>query len=163
MSDAAMGFLHVGMKVHDIERATRCYAEWFGITWEPVREYQLSHITVDGDTAPSRTLVTHGKTVEGFEIEIVQVLEGKVADDLVLDGREGMSHIAFTVDDLDTAIGEATERGLRLVSEYRSEQVDFAFFAGDDLGGLLAQLVHFKQPRPGSGTKNASIKEGGRS
>jgi catechol 2,3-dioxygenase-like lactoylglutathione lyase family enzyme len=149
MSDAAMGFLHVGMKVHDIERATRCYAAAFGIAWEPVREYQLSHITVEGDVAPSRTLVTHGKTPEGFEIEMVQGLEGKTSDDLVLDGREGVSHIAFTVGNLDVAIAEATERGLRLVSEYRSEQVDFAFFAGDDLGGLLAQLVHFKQPRPG--------------
>ena len=126
-----MGFLHFGLKVHDIERATRCYAAAFGIAWEPVREYQLRHITLEGDQAPSRTLVTHGKT----------------ADDLVLDGREGVSHIAFTVDNLDTAIAEATERGLRLVSEYRSEQVDFAFFAGDDLGGLLAQLVHFKQER----------------
>jgi 4-hydroxyphenylpyruvate dioxygenase-like putative hemolysin len=149
MSDAAMDFLHVGMKVHDIERATRCYAELFGIAWEPVREYQLSHITLEGDLTPSRTLVTHGKTAEGVEIEMVQVLEGKVADDLVLDGREGASHIAFTVGNLDTAIAEATERGLRLVSEYRSEQVDFAFFTGDDLGGLLAQLVHFKQPRNG--------------
>ena len=147
-----MGFLHVGMKVHDIERATRCYTAAFGIAWEPVREYQLSHITLEGD-APSRTLVTHGKTTEGFEVEMVQGLEGKTADDLVLDGREGVSHIAFTVGNLDTAIAEATERGLRLVSEYRSEQVDFAFFAGDDLGGLLAQLVHFKQPRPGYQTK----------
>ena len=147
MSDAAMGFLHVGMKVHDIERATRCYTAAFGIAWDPVREYQLSHITLEGDAAPSRTLVTHGKTAQGFEIEMVQGLEGKTADDLVLDGREGVSHIAFTVDNLDTAIAEAIERGLRLVSEYRSEQVDFAFFDVDDLGGLLAQLVHFKQPR----------------
>jgi catechol 2,3-dioxygenase-like lactoylglutathione lyase family enzyme len=142
-----MDFLHVGMKVHDIERATRFYTAAFGIAWEPVREYQLSGITLDGDLAPSRTLVTHGKTAQGFEIEMVQVLEGEVADDLVLDGREGISHIAFTVGSLDAAIPAATERGLRLVSEYRSEQVDFAFFAGDDLGGLLAQLVHFKQPR----------------
>jgi predicted enzyme related to lactoylglutathione lyase len=147
MSDAAMDFLHIGMKVHDIERATRCYAEAFGIVWEPVREYQLSHITLEGDAAPSRTLVTHGKTAQGIEIEMVQGLEGKTADDLVLDGREGVSHIAFTVDDLDAAIAQATERGLRLVSEYRSEQVDFAFFDGDDLGGVLAQLVHFKQER----------------
>jgi predicted enzyme related to lactoylglutathione lyase len=147
MSDAAMDFLHIGMKVHDIERATRCYAEAFGIVWEPVREYQLSHITLEGDAAPSRTLVTHGKTAQGVEIEMVQGLEGKTADDLVLDGREGVSHIAFTVDDLDAAIAQATERGLRLVSEYRSEQVDFAFFDGDDLGGVLAQLVHFKQER----------------
>jgi len=163
MSDAAMGFLHVGMKVRDIGRATRFYAAAFGIAWEPVREYQLSHITLEGDEAPSRTLVTHGKTAEGFEIEMVQGLEGTTADDLVLDGREGVSHIAFTVGNLDTAIAEATERGLRLVSEYRSEQVDFAFFAGDDLGGLLAQLVHFKQPRPGYQTRDPSTAEGGRS
>jgi catechol 2,3-dioxygenase-like lactoylglutathione lyase family enzyme len=141
-----MGFLHVGMKVHDIERATRCYAALFGIDWEPVREYQLSHITVDSDVAPSRTLVTHGKTAQGFEIEMVQVLEGKVADDLVLDGREGVSHIAFTVDNLDAAIGEATERGLRLVSEYRSEQVDFAFFAGDDLDDLFQGVSGHRPP-----------------
>jgi catechol 2,3-dioxygenase-like lactoylglutathione lyase family enzyme len=147
MTDAARDFLHIGMKVHDIERATRFYTAAFGITWEPVREYQLSHITLEGDAAPSRTLVTHGKTAQGFEIEMVQGLEGKTADDLVLDGREGVSHIAFTVGNLGIAIAEATERGLQLVSEYRSEQVDFAFFAGDDLGGLLAQLVHFKQPR----------------
>jgi catechol 2,3-dioxygenase-like lactoylglutathione lyase family enzyme len=142
-----MGFLHVGMKVHDIERATRLYTAVFGIAWEPVREYHLSDITLNGDVAPSRTLVTHGKTAQGFEIEMVQVLEGEVADDLGLDDREGVSHIAFTVGDLDAAIATAAERGLRLVSEYRSEQVDFAFFAGDDLGGLLAQLVHFKRPR----------------
>ena len=163
MSDAAMGFLHIGMKVHDIERATRCYTAAFGIAWDPVREYQLSHITLEGDAAPSRTLVTHGKTAQGFEIEMVQGLEGNTADDLVLDGREGVSHIAFTVGNLDTAIAEATEHGLRLVSEYRSGQVDFAFFAGDDLGGLLAQLVHFKQPRPGYQAKDASTREGGRS
>ena len=96
MSDAAMGFLHVGMKVYDIERAARCYAAAFGIGWEPVREYQLSHITLEGEVTPSRTLVTHGKTAEGFEIEMVQGLEGKTAD---------------------------------------------------DLGGVLAQLVHFKQER----------------
>lgn len=91
MSDATMGFLHVGMKVHDIERATQCYTSVFGIAWEPVREYQLSHITLESDLAPSRTLVTHGKTAQGVEIEMVQVLEGEVADDLVLDDR-GIAH-----------------------------------------------------------------------
>ena len=159
-----MGFLHVGMKVHDIERATQCYTAAFGIAWEPVREYQLSRITLEGDLAPSRTLVTHGRTAQGVEIEMVQLLEGKVADDLVLHGREGVSHIAFTVGNLDTAIAEATDRGLRLVSEYRSEQVDFAFFTGDDLGGVLAQLVHFKQPRhEDTGPPGYRAKDGGRS
>lgn len=143
-----MDFLHVGMKVHDIERSAAFYAAAFGIAWEPVREYRLSDITLEGKVAPGRTLVTHGKTSQGFEIEMIQVLDGAVADDIVLGGREGVSHIAFTVDDLDRAAAEAAGRGLRLVSEYRSEQVDFAFFAGDELGGLLTQLVHFKRPRP---------------
>jgi catechol 2,3-dioxygenase-like lactoylglutathione lyase family enzyme len=66
-----MDFLHVGMKVHDIERATRFYTAVFGITWEPVRQYLLGDITLNGDMAPSRTLVTHGKTSQGFEIEMV--------------------------------------------------------------------------------------------
>jgi hypothetical protein len=72
----------------------------FGIVWEPVREHQLSNITLAGNVSPSRTLVTHGKTSEGFEIEMIQVLEGAVADDVVLGGQEGVSHFAFTVDDL---------------------------------------------------------------
>lgn len=142
-----MDFLHVGMKVHDIGRSARLYAAAFGIAWEPVREYRLSDITLEGNVTPSRTLVTHGKTSQGFEIEMIQVLDGTVADDVVLGGREGVSHLAFTVDDLDTAAAEAREHGLRLISEYRSEQVDFGFFTGDELGGLLTQLVHFKQPR----------------
>ena len=86
-----MDFLHVGMKVHDIERPTRFYTAVFGITWEPVRQYLLGDITLNGDMAPSRTLVTHGKTAQGFEIEMVQVLEGEVADDLALGDREGLS------------------------------------------------------------------------
>ena len=142
-----MDFLHVGMKVHDIERSARLYAAAFGIAWEPVREYRLSDITLEGNVTPSRTLVTHGKTSQGFEIEMIQVLDGTVADDVVLGGREGVSHLAFTVDDLDTAAAEAREHELRLISEYRSEQVDFGFFTGDELGRLLTQLVHFKQPR----------------
>lgn len=144
-----MSFLHVGMKVRDIERSARCYAALFGIEWEPVREYQLSDITLEGTVTPSRTLVTHGKTAEGFEIELVQVLDGAIADDIVLGGREGVSHLAFTVEDLDVAAAEMRERGLRLVSEYRSQYVDFGFFTGDDLGGLLTQLVHFREPRHG--------------
>jgi catechol 2,3-dioxygenase-like lactoylglutathione lyase family enzyme len=142
-----MDFLHVGLKVHDIARSAQLYAALFGIEWEPVQEYRLSDITVQGSVTPSRTLVTHGRTAQGFELEMVQVLDGAIADDLVLDGREGVSHLAFTVDDLDAATVRVGERGLRLVSEYRSERVDFGFFAGVDLGGLLTQLVHFKQPR----------------
>ena len=122
-----MGFLHVGMKVHDIERATRCYTAVFGIAWEPVREYQLSHITLEGDLAPSRTLVTHGKTAQGVEIEMVQVLEGMVADDLVWRPGGGIPHRVH-----GRQPGHRHRRGdrARAAPRFRvpSELVDFAYF-----------------------------------
>jgi hypothetical protein len=145
--DRGMEFLHVGMKVDDIHRSSELYHKLFGIDWEPVREYRLDAVTGEGTVESSTTLVTHGRTASGFEIEMVQVLDGHTSDEVVLGSREGLSHFGFTVADLDAAIGEAESRNLSKVSEYRSDYVDFAFFRGGDLGGALAQLIQFHQPR----------------
>src|SRR3954466_7885167 len=142
-----MDFLHVGMKVDDIHRCTELYRSLLGIEWEPIKEYALEDATVEGMTAPSRTLVTHGRTSSGFEIEMIQVLEGTTADEVALGAREGVSHFGFTVRDLDAAVADAERRGLHKVSEYRSPYVDFVFLDGAALGGALAQLVHFNEPR----------------
>jgi hypothetical protein len=82
-----MDFLHVGMKVSDIRASSALFAELFGIAWEPVREYPLQTITLEGSVSPSTTLVTHGTTTSGVEIEMVQVTEGRTADELVLGER----------------------------------------------------------------------------
>jgi catechol 2,3-dioxygenase-like lactoylglutathione lyase family enzyme len=142
-----MEFLHVGFKVDDIHKSTEIYRALFGIDWEPIKEYSLNKISLNGANCPSRTLVTHGKTASGFEIEMIQGLEGESADDIVLQGRQGLSHMAFLVDDIDTAAAQAQQRGLQAVSEYRSDHVDFIFFSGPDLGGALVQLVHFHGQR----------------
>jgi len=63
-----MEFLHVGLKVDDIHRSTEMYRTMFGIDWEPIREYALDDVTLNGEVSPSRTLVTHGRTANGFEI-----------------------------------------------------------------------------------------------
>jgi catechol 2,3-dioxygenase-like lactoylglutathione lyase family enzyme len=142
-----MDFLHVGMKVDNIHKSSLLYGALFGIEWEPIKEHQLIDVTLDGAITPSRTLVTHGKTVSGFEIEMIQIVEGHTADEIALGTREGLSHFGFTVPDLDAAVEVAQTHGLRKVSEYRSEYVDFVFLDGDDLGGALTQLIHFNQPR----------------
>ncbi len=142
-----MEFLQVGLKVDDIHRTSEMYGALFGIEWEPVREYTLDDATLHGQVTPSRSLVTHGRTSTGVEIELVQVLDGHTADEVVLGDREGISHFGFTVPDLDAAIAEGEARGLRNVSEWRSEYVDFAFLDGAGLGGALIQLIHFNQER----------------
>ena len=98
--------------------------------------------------SPSRTLVSHGWTADGTEIEMVQVVEGRTADHLVLGDGEGLSHVAFSVEDLDSAVATAVAAGLRRVAEWSSPAVDYVFLSGTALGGVLVQLVQFKAPRP---------------
>jgi len=137
-----MKFLHVGFKVNDIHGSMKTYQELFGITWEPVREYALTTLSA-GVATPVRTLVTHGKTDAGFEFEMIQLLDGTTPDDIVLEGRQGLSHVAFTVDDMVTAAKRVEDAGLRRVNEFCSDKVDFAFYQAETLGGALVQLVKF--------------------
>lgn len=142
-----MEFLHVGMKVNDIQRSVELYRTMFGMDWEPVKEYALTDITLKGVKTPCTTLVTHGKTANGFEVEMIQVVSGRTADNLVVGDGEGLTHFAFTVDDIDAAIADAARRGLKVVCEFRSPYVDFVFIEGEQLGGPLTQLVKMNQPR----------------
>jgi catechol 2,3-dioxygenase-like lactoylglutathione lyase family enzyme len=144
---APMEFLHVGMKVNDIQRSVELYRTMFGMDWEPVKEYALTDITLHGVKTPCTTLVTHGKTANGFEVEMIQVVSGRTADNLVVGDGEGLTHFAFTVDDIDAAIADAAGRGLKVVCEFRSPYVDFVFIEGEQLGGPLTQLVKMNQPR----------------
>jgi len=143
-----MEFLHVGMMVSDIDRSIAFYRDVLGIKWEPVKEYRLEGGTFRGEPAePSRTLVSHGLTPSGVEIEMVQALEGQIPDHLALGRRQGLSHIAFTVDNLDEAAALLEARGLKNVAEHRADTHAYAFFQGDALGGPLVQLVELKGPR----------------
>ena len=142
-----MEFLHVGMKVNNIQHSIELYRTMFGMDWEPVKEYSLTDITLNGVQTPCTTLVSHGRTANGFEVEMIQVVSGQTADNLVVGDGEGLTHFAFTVDDIDAAIADAARRGLKVVSEFRSAYVDFVFVEGEQLGGPLTQLVHMNQPR----------------
>jgi catechol 2,3-dioxygenase-like lactoylglutathione lyase family enzyme len=141
-----MEFLHFGMKVNDIETSSTLYGSLLGISWEAVKEYAVD-LDFAGTTESGRSLVSHGLTAGGVEIEMVQVLAGRSPDTDALGPREGVSHIAYRVDDLDAAVARAEQSGLQLICSYRSEQVDFVFCDGPGLGGILLQLVQFHGPR----------------
>jgi catechol 2,3-dioxygenase-like lactoylglutathione lyase family enzyme len=141
-----MKLLHVGFAVKDIHRSIKLYQEAFGIRWEPVKEYALTTY-IDGVANPTRALVTHGLTDNGVEFEMVENVAGISADSLILGDREGLSHMAFVVEDLAAARADAEARGIRTVSEFRSEKVDFIFLKDERLAGALVQLVQFHGPR----------------
>lgn len=137
-----MKFLHVGFAVKDIHRSVALYRDLFGFSFEPVKEYALTTL-LDGRENPGRSLVTHGHTSNGVEFEMVQNLAGISSDSLILGDREGLSHIAFTVDDLVAARAEMEAKGLKMVYAFASGKVDFQFFKGEGLAGVLVQLVKF--------------------
>lgn len=141
-----MKFLHVGFAVKDIERSIALYADAFGIKWEPVQEFSIT-TNMDGQENPSRARVTHGYTDNGFEFEMVENLSGISSDSLVLGDREGLSHLAFTVDDIAAERVGLEARGLKMVSEFSSSRVDFQFFKDERLAGALIQLVQFHGER----------------
>jgi catechol 2,3-dioxygenase-like lactoylglutathione lyase family enzyme len=141
---AGMRLLHMGFKVHDIERTMHAYNDLFGIAWDPVVEYTLPR---NGDpSAMSRSKVTHGKTGDGVEIELVQYLEGPPVDDHVMGDREGISHIAFVVDDLAAERAKAEAKGIAIVNEGSAPRASWIFLHDQRLGGALVQLVQLNKP-----------------
>jgi catechol 2,3-dioxygenase-like lactoylglutathione lyase family enzyme len=141
-----MNLLHFGFKVKDISRSTALYAELFGIVWDPIREYDVP-VTVDGEARRNRSYVTHGKTGDGTEIEMIQPLDGEVTDDIALGGREGISHVAFAVKDLALEKARLRARGISIVGEGTAPRADWLFVADPWLGGALVQLVQLHEEK----------------
>lgn len=131
-----MRLLHFGFKVHDIERTMRAYEELAGLKWDPVVE----HVIPAGESE-HRARVTHAITENSVEIELVQTVAGVSPDDAVLGEREGISHLAFIVDDLDAERIKAERRGSKVISEGSAPRASWIFLKDDRFGGALVQLV----------------------
>jgi catechol 2,3-dioxygenase-like lactoylglutathione lyase family enzyme len=141
-----MNLLHFGFKVKDIARSSAIYADLFGIVWDPIREYDVP-VVVDGQAKRNRSYVTHGKTSDGIEIEMVQPIEGEVPDDIALGDREGISHVAFAVQSLEQEKSRLIARGIEIVNEGTAPRADWLFVADERLGGALVQLVQLHEER----------------
>jgi catechol 2,3-dioxygenase-like lactoylglutathione lyase family enzyme len=141
---SAMRLLHFGFKVHNIERTMSAYRDLFGIEWDPVVEYALP-----GADGVNRSKVTHGKTGDGVEIELVQYVEGANLDTRVLGDREGISHVAFVVDDLEAERARAAANGVSIVGEGTAPRASWVFLHDERLGGALVQLVQLNAAHAG--------------
>ena len=135
-----MKLLHFGFKVHDIEKTSQAYRELFGLDWEPIKQFALP-TRVGEHSGEVLSKVTHAWTDDGVEIELVQTVEGASVDDAILGDREGMSHIAFQVDDLAAERAKAEARGANILSEGTAPRASWFFLLDERLGGALIQLV----------------------
>ncbi len=135
-----MRFLHVGFRVRDLESTVAMYTQVPGFTWDAIAEHQQ----------PAGCFkVTHGYSTDGAEFEFVQTMSGTAVDELVLGEREGVSHIAFAVDDLDAERTKAVANGIEIVNEGAAPRARWLFLKDPRFGGVLLQLVELRpQPAP---------------
>jgi catechol 2,3-dioxygenase-like lactoylglutathione lyase family enzyme len=136
----AMKLLHFGFAVRDIERTSAAYRDLFGMTWEAVARYALP----DGSGGEQVSLVTHGHTGDGTEIELVQTVSGDTVDARWFGDREGVSHIAFQVEDLASERARLSGMDVEIVGTGSAPGADWFFVRDDRLGGTLVQLVQLR-------------------
>jgi methylmalonyl-CoA/ethylmalonyl-CoA epimerase len=128
---------HVGVVVKDIDKAVSFYKDVFGAS--------STAITKREDLGVSVALVFVGDS----ELEMFAPLEQKPAGSLgetmqeFLNTRgEGMHHLAFSVDDIEGAVGEMRDRGLVLLGKAPRDGMHgkIAFVSEDSAYGTRIEL-----------------------
>jgi catechol 2,3-dioxygenase-like lactoylglutathione lyase family enzyme len=110
---------HLGLVVENIEKTAEFYATTFGIGPFTSDTYYLKDIKYRGK--PSTAVVRGGFAYHGnMLIELVEVVEGPTPHTEFFDARgEGVQHIAFEVEDMESHLKKLAERGIHPIFEYK--------------------------------------------
>jgi len=77
----------------------------------------------------------------GLKVELIQPLEGEsIYDEFVKEKGEGIHHIAFMVEDVDTEIADLEKSGFKVVQTGAMPNTKWAYLDNDDSGGMLIEL-----------------------
>jgi methylmalonyl-CoA/ethylmalonyl-CoA epimerase len=77
----------------------------------------------------------------GLGIELIQPLKGKsVYSEFLEEKGEGLHHLAFMVENLDTEIADMEKRGFKVVQTGAMPNTKWAYFESEKPGGMLIEL-----------------------
>jgi hypothetical protein len=107
----------VGFVVPELEAAIARYDPLFGPF--DIQEYGSFEYNYRGHSQPCELRIAFGRSGD-LEIELIQWVSGRSPHKEFLDaGREGMHHLRFRVDDLDTKVVEAARFGYESIWDTR--------------------------------------------
>ena len=97
---------HLGIAVNSIEEAKKLFQDTLGLTFEGT------------ETVEEQKVTTAFFPVGDSEVELLESTapDGPIAKYLEKRG-EGIQHIAFRVEDIEEALAELKEKGIRLIDE----------------------------------------------
>jgi methylmalonyl-CoA/ethylmalonyl-CoA epimerase len=129
---------HVGVAVDDLDAAIALHEDAYGMA--------LAHREVVEEQGVEAVLLDVGRS----HVELLRPLQPDTAVGRFLASRgPGLHHVAYRVDDIEAALADLRDRGLRLIDEtprvgIRESRV--AFIHPQSAGGVLTEIV---QPAEG--------------
>ena len=136
----------IGIVVKDVDRAIEYYSSNFG--WGPfrVREVNMNGFSYRGKLSNCRLKMALAKSGP-IEIELIQVLEGETPHtEFLREKGEGLQHLRFRVDDLDSMLAELAKEGIHPIFQQRMPDLGaaFAYVNSDKIGGVMFELFEYK-------------------
>lgn len=128
---------HIGVAVSNLEEALKVYTDVLGLRLHGTEVVEEQKVRV--------AFMPVGDT----EIELLESTdpEGPIAKFIEKRG-EGIQHIAFRVDDIEEALEQMRQKGVRLIDEkprYGAGGARIAFLHPKSTGGVLVELCEREQ------------------
>lgn len=135
-------FHHVGMVVRNIDQAVECFQ---GLGLGPFGSSNLIHVNrkMDGQpVAGDAKVIARTATMGPIAIELLQPVSGKSNAQKWLESHgEGISHLAFIVDNIEEAKSIMVEKGFTMIYSSDNEGGGgMAFFSNDKVGGIIIEM-----------------------
>ena len=133
---------HIAVVVRDMDKAIKHYTE-IGLCPEGAfRTFDVSaQATYKGHLIPLEMRISLARMGDA-QLELIEAREGDNPYwDFLKEKGEGMHHLAFTVDDLDTEVAGAAERGVGILLSGSTGRGGFAYLDSAATGGTYIELM----------------------
>lgn len=145
---------HVGIVVENMDKAIDYYSSVFGIGPFNTEVYDLNEFIHHGQPINAKVKAAIAGAGPVF-IELIEVLEGETPhSEFFREKGEGLQHIAFTVDDIDSTLAKLAENGIEPLmrynltiagSEKKKLEIHEAYLDSDKIGGTTIQLMEIRE------------------
>ena len=137
----------VSIVVEDMERAVEYYTSTFGIGPFRIIDVDLEGVLLRGKPISTKIKVAFAKSGP-LQVELIQPVEGKnIYTEFLENKGEGLHHLGFRVDDLDTMLAELAKEDIEPVfyKAYPDAGAAFAYLNSDKIGGVMFELIGTKR------------------
>lgn len=144
----------LGYVVADIERTCRYYESTLGIgAFCTPFEVDMSGAILRGKPLETKIKVAFAQS-GSVQVELIQPVEGdNLYTEFLARHGDGIHHLAFTVDDMEAMKAEFADRGLQPIFYHDMVVMEFAYYDTSEIGGLMTELLYYKQNIPGMNAK----------